>query len=60
MLDEVNVSLVFSLAGYNIKNMDRQEIVAMVGQYLKAYMTNKDIGIIGPVSLIINEVKNKE
>lgn len=60
MLEERNVAIHFGLAGYNVKQLDKQDLANLIGQYLKAYMTNKDIGIIGPVSLIVSDVKEKE
>lgn len=60
MLEEKHVRLEFGLAGYRVKELDKQDFVNLVGQYIKAYMTNKDIGIVGPISLILEEVKDKE
>ena len=53
MLQEGKVSLVFGLAGYNIKNLDKNEFLTFMHQNLKAYMTNKDIGIVSQPALTI-------
>lgn len=46
MLQECKLNLNFFLAGYNLKNLDRNEFLTFMHQNAKAYMTNKDVGII--------------
>ena len=53
MLEEVNVNLVFGLAGYNIRNLDRSDFIRFMEQNIKAYVTNKDIGIASNVTLLL-------
>lgn len=51
MLEEAKVSLIFGLAGYNIRNLDRSDFVRFMEQNIKAYVMNKDIGIASNVTL---------
>lgn len=59
MLEEAKVSLVFGLAGYNVKALDKNEFITFMHQNMKAYMTNKDIGIVSQPALTMDFKETK-
>jgi hypothetical protein len=53
MLKEVKVIFSCNVAGYNVNNIDRNELLKWLESQLKAFVGAKDIGIMGNASLII-------